>query len=424
MTYVYDLETFKQCFIGVFKSLKTKEILVFEISDRKNQWYDLMDFLADDIKLVGFNNLRFDGPVLEYVRRNEYVTAAEIAEFASNLIENQDTFPPFQLNIPQLDLYAINHYSNPNKRTSLKWIEFTLRNDSIEDLPYEWDANTVDIDHVIQYCVKDINITERFYFYCKDNIKLRQIISKKYGINALNYSDTKIGTSILTQYYSKITGVTPSKENIDNRKYCSLKDVISSRVSFHSPELKKLLINLKNDSTNLIYQSFKSEVIFDNQKYEILKGGLHSVNTPNIYKPTENTKIIDLDFGSYYPGLIINLGIYPPQLGKAFIQVVKMLTDERLKAKKNNDKVTSDALKISINSIYGTLGNEHFFTYSPTSLFKVTINGQLFLMMLIEKLTVFAKAKCFYANTKLRYWCCKTFLIAGNSLELYNTNFI
>ena len=75
-----------------------------------------------------------------------------------------------------------------------------------------------------------------------------------------------------------------------------------------------------------------------------------------------------------------------------------MVTKQRLAAKKIGDMVTADALKITINSIYGKLGFEFGYLYSPKSMYAVTINGQLMLLNLIEKMEL-AGMECFYANT-------------------------
>ena len=48
--------------------------------------------------------------------------------------------------------------------------------------------------------------------------------------------------------------------------------------------------------------------------------------------------------------------------------------------------LTSDSLKIVINAIYGKLNFELGFLYDPMAALKVVINGQLFLLMLIERL--------------------------------------
>jgi hypothetical protein len=58
----------------------------------------------------------------------------------------------------------------------------------------------------------------------------------------------------------------------------------------------------------------------------------------------------------------------------------------RLAAKHAGDKVTADALKITINGSFGKFGSKWSKLYSPDLLIQTTITGQLALLMLIEAL--------------------------------------
>jgi DNA polymerase elongation subunit (family B) len=78
--------------------------------------------------------------------------------------------------------------------------------------------------------------------------------------------------------------------------------------------------------------------------------------------------------------------IKPSHLELCFTDILKELTNERIQAKKSGDKTKADGLKIVINSIFGKLGYEGFFLYDDQAMFKVTLNGQFYLLMLIEML--------------------------------------
>ena len=91
-----------------------------------------------------------------------------------------------------------------------------------------------------------------------------------------------------------------------------------------------------------------------------------------------------MDVASYYPNLIINNNFYPEHLGPQFIDVLKKITAERLAAKKSGDKVKADGLKITVNSIFGKTGSEHFWLYDPKQFLSTTISGQMGLLMLVE----------------------------------------
>lgn len=63
-----------------------------------------------------------------------------------------------------------------------------------------------------------------------------------------------------------------------------------------------------------------------------------------------------------------------------------MLRDERVAAKHAGKKDIAEVFKIAINSIYGKLGMEDSYLYDRMAVLRVTINGQLMLLMLAEEL--------------------------------------
>jgi hypothetical protein len=65
---------------------------------------------------------------------------------------------------------------------------------------------------------------------------------------------------------------------------------------------------------------------------------------------------------------------------------VKDIVDVRIKAKKSKDKITAETLKITANAIFGLMNFENYWLYDPKAALSVTINGQLYLLMLIEAL--------------------------------------
>lgn len=78
--------------------------------------------------------------------------------------------------------------------------------------------------------------------------------------------------------------------------------------------------------------------------------------------------------------------IKPAHAEDEFFDVLDLITTKRLKAKAEKDKVTADTLKITVNSIFGLLNFQNYWLYDPKAALSVTINGQMFLLMLIEKL--------------------------------------
>jgi len=97
-------------------------------------------------------------------------------------------------------------------------------------------------------------------------------------------------------------------------------------------------------------------------------------------------KLIDCDFSSYYPNLLLNYKIKPRHVDSAFLEIVDRLTKERIKDKNEGRKKDADIKKIVINSIYGLLGSDYYWLKDIKALLKITITGQLWLAKFCEEL--------------------------------------
>lgn len=69
---VYDLETYKNCFtFTIALANKPSKIRTYEISDRKNETEEILECLrnlrSQGWRMVGFNNIGFDYPVLHEI---------------------------------------------------------------------------------------------------------------------------------------------------------------------------------------------------------------------------------------------------------------------------------------------------------------------------------------------------------------------
>jgi len=62
------------------------------------------------------------------------------------------------------------------------------------------------------------------------------------------------------------------------------------------------------------------------------------------------------------------------------------LIEERLEAKKAGNKLVAETYKLALNGFYGNLNNQFSWAYYPPGTFSITVNGQLFLLMLVEAL--------------------------------------
>jgi hypothetical protein len=74
--------------------------------------------------------------------------------------------------------------------------------------------------------------------------------------------------------------------------------------------------------------------------YKIGIGGLHSQESRVTHRASDTHELLDLDVTSYYPNLILNIGMNPPAFGEHFGPVYQDILDTRIKAKNSGDKAT------------------------------------------------------------------------------------
>jgi len=208
--YVYDVETFYDTFLFAGSFDGCGEAQVFELSWRKNQKQELLNFLnylkQIDAFMVGYNNLGFDYPIIHDLMMNPMLFDAKRAfDTAQKIIDEQKFkigFGSFNIGlhnreIHQVDLMKIWHFDNDSKRTRLKDLQFAMRSPDVMDLPYDFrkPLSSEQIDHLITYNIHDVSETKKFLNFTAERLKLRRdlLVSQTLKGDVLNWNDTKIG---------------------------------------------------------------------------------------------------------------------------------------------------------------------------------------------------------------------------------------
>lgn len=282
--YIYDLETYPNLFSMCVISSDGKDGHIFEISDRKDNRELMFDYLDDlmlkDARLVGFNNLAFDYPVLHYIIQNKNCTVTDIYEVAQKIIKTlrteRFTNPIKDTKIAQVDLFKLNHFDNAAKMTSLKVLQFNMKIDNLQELPYPFDTDlTVDqMQHIIEYNANDVVATLAFYYENVGALELRAALSEKYGMNFTNASDSKIGGEIFIQELERVKKGScytfkKGRRSIrqTKRKVIHLQEIILPYIKFERPEFQAVLDWFKLQSIS------ETKGVFS----DILESDLHNV---------------------------------------------------------------------------------------------------------------------------------------------------
>ncbi|MCB0743449.1 MAG: hypothetical protein KDC67_06065 [Ignavibacteriae bacterium] len=401
--WIYDIETISNFFSYVGYNINTGEYVYFVIWKETNHYQKLVNHLTTVVNgMIGFNNLAFDYPVLHYMLDSYdkwkdindgdalnfyiYKKAQEVIEEKwSNVREDL-------VKIPQLDLFKIWHFDNVARMTSLKKLQIAMRYDNVQDMPYKH-YDVIETNNqareILLYNKNDVKSTYDFYLKSSGKIQLRKDLYKRYHLNCLNYSDSKIGEELTLKLYCEATGsdIFKVRGGRTYRKKFEFKKCFPSYLKFTTDTFKKLQSYLTEIEVTELKNSFKYFFEYRGFEFHLGTGGIHGAIKSGVYQSTEENIIIDVDVASLYPSLAITNKLYPSHLGKEFLVVYEDgIVKPRLEAKKAGDTVMADGFKLSANSVYGKSNSSYSWLYDPLYTIKTTLAGQLALCMLSEQL--------------------------------------
>lgn len=404
---VYDIEIFPNVFHCTCKDTEENKLYFFEISDRKNQLTELVDFFfyknIGDKMFCGYNNKHYDDVVINYLidfyYKMDTLSYDKVCTSLYNLSNTIITAEEDDTSKFKRWKYAKYFYSmdlltmlfSSKLRVGLKEMQVTMHYKNVEEYSGDFSQFLPDseIDSMIKYNINDVESTTELLNRLKDDVQLRLFIEKEYGIDALSMDSVKFGETLLLKKYCEQTKLSEQyvKTLRSPMDYIPLKDVILPFISYKNPKLQDVLEDMKSQ---IVYskerKGYEKKFVLSNVRYSVGVGGIHSLHTPQIFVPSDNEYIGHSDVASMYPSFIIKYKWIPRHLGKEFWQVYSQIYKERIEAKHSGQKLKNLALKLTLNSVTGKMQQETSWMYDPFSVFKIRINGQLILLMLVDRL--------------------------------------
>lgn len=482
---IYDIETYPNVCTFCFADVLERKMKVFELSFRKDQRLELFEYLRGAYKqkarLVGFNNVGFDYPVVHKLLTNKFMSVKEIYDYAMNVIKAENKWEHVvrskDVFIPQVDLYKIHHFDNKARATSLKMIEYNSRAPNIEDLPFPVGTYLSDneIDVLIKYNMHDVKETFKFYQQSSTSLEFRDKLTNDYGIDMTNFNDTKIGKEYFAMELEKngVACYSGGKVRQTKRPYINLGDCVFPYVKFERPEfvaihewfMKQTITEtkgvfsdimehelgdvakyarmitkrtkLKGEPSDAEIAELKKDkplcwievnelkaklpkkdgggfkkayyvcwniaealnVEIDGIVYVFGVGGLHASVESQVVSVSDEYIIADWDVASFYPNLAIKNRIFPQHLSEQFCDIYEYIYNLRREYKKGGMKLEEQMLKLALNGVYGASNDQYSPFYDPKFTMMVTINGQLSLCMVIEKMLKLQDVQIIQCNT-------------------------
>ena len=414
VVYVYDIEVFPNVFSCTIKNTENQQIIIFEVSQRVNKIDSVVEFFSQpNILICGYNNHHYDDAIINFILMyKNAMLKATWDKICRNLFKLSNIIVTSGDDTSQWKQYKYAHLFesfdlltmlfSSKLRVGLKEMQVTMKYRNVQEYEGNFDDYLPDseIDKMLAYNINDVQSTDELLNRCKKDIDLRIGIEKEFGINVLSKDGMSIGTEILKTKYLEATHKT-WWDIKDLRSPCDiidLNEVIFPNVHFDTPILKNLLNEMKQQKVSPGRKGYEKHFYLGDVEVSVGVGGIHTVNKPEIIIPKEDEILADSDVNSLYPSLIISYNLVPQHLGKEFLDVYGKIREDRLQAKRNHEDVKNMTYKLALNGATGNYQNEHSWLYDPKAVMKIRINGQLFLLMLTEKLLA-AGAKIKQLNT-------------------------
>lgn len=400
---IWDIEVYPNYVLVGFRNIRTGKLLMFESYGHNTAVFDLpkLAWVMQNFTLIDFNGNHFDIPIAAAIlagHNTEQVYKAVVAIIDGDE-ENPNGMKPFvyykkfklkKLVVDHIDLIELTPLG-----PSLKICAGRIHANRMADLPFKPGTYLTpeQITVLRYYWVNDLNNTQAVYETHKTAIKLRELLTSEYNVDVRSKSDPQIAEAVIRAEIERIRGNSwIERATIEpGRRF---RFVPPSYLKFETPEMQWVLNFIKrqefeianNGSVEMPEALAKLDVPIGNSVYRMGMGGLHSSEKRMVHYADEFFELSDNDVTSYYPSLILQQGMYPPNVGPVFLTVFRKIYDRRIKAKRTGDKDTAETLKIVLNGTFGKTGERGGFSvvYYPEMMIQVTLSGQLALLMLIH----------------------------------------
>lgn len=440
-----DIETFSEFFCICISNFKSGEKKVFEVSRRKNDLKEAIEYLNNpNHKVITFNGNGYDNIIINFIVKN-YQKIIKLPVNQINLLlksvndamnkkdengRHKYSWYAYKLPYHSIDLMAFWALSTiKNKQLSLKFFMSNLGL-KIQECPINWQRTNLtdeEMDTIIEYCFNDVHGTHELAVALRDRINFRNKLRLDFGFDCLSWSDVKIGEHGLL-YDMAIENDVTIQELKDLRKESIsrvyIKEVIPDVIKFkekatgrHWQEkdkskdgktVMKQCFNTFNDLLSYLKKQvvtstndLNCRVYYKDSIYDIKSGGLHTYHpNPILFSKNEDEIMEDIDVSSYYPTLGSEWEKVPKHFKRfKLADILKRQAIERIADKLEGRLVLADFKKLKLNGgFYGKTNERNSSMYDWRCTLSITIAGQLGLLMIAEEAELLG-AKVLMCNT-------------------------
>lgn len=400
-----DIECYRDYFLVMFSKIVKGEKVRYKGFEK--YWDHPLDTrgviqILKQFTMVTFNGIGYDMNMLMYALTgvsNKQLKAASDHIIQGNLRNwqfEQQYNVSVHSSVDHIDLMEV-----APGQASLKIYGGRLHSRLMQDLPYHHDdfifsdveagfplSSSKRRETTYKYCGNDHETTQDLYHGVEEKLHIREVMSEQYGLDLRSKSDAQIAEAVIKAEIERITGKRVWKAD-DSTRNMAFRYEVPKFVSFQTPDMQRMLRVVRD--TLFVVENGKIpmpksletlSIRLGDSNYTFGIGGLHSTESCVSHHADEDNDLEEDDVRSYYPSIIIRLGLFPKHLGPVFLDVYTPIYNERQEAV----GVKKETYKIILNGSFGKFGSGYSILFAPELLIQTTITGQLCLLMLIEAL--------------------------------------
>ena len=404
-----------------------------------------LGMIFQQFTMVGFNSANYDEPMIRYALTG---CGVEALKQLNDVIIPPPGTPPLRRwdvrkHYPQADIPGWDHIDImevvPGVRIGLKTYMARMHSPTIQDLPFDPAAILDEATQQItdEYCGNDLRGTRQLREQVQSRLALREKLTDKLNaefdarraageyidtgmVDLRSKSDAQMSEAIITAklgYRPDVpyipTGYTfqltpapwlqfATQQMQDVFELCKQVTFLWSRnddgEEYYDSDGKKV-----KTGVNMPDELKKLRIKIGSSVYKFGIGGLHSQESAQTMYADEEHDIEDSDVGSFYPSIAILMRLFNETIMPIYADIYrermsgkgriasakaayKATPTEALKLAWDEVETLTSGFKIVLNGGYGKLWSKYSFLLDPNAGIAITINGQLSLLMLIERL--------------------------------------
>lgn len=383
----YDFEVFKHWWCVTFIDYATNKVKT--ICDDRQELLKFYMATRDKAIYVGFNNRHYDSVILKSIIIGEEELGWSPYEVSNALV--RDRLSAFQISQKFYRVKTIEYDCMIDRASSLKLLEGMMGSSIKEtDVPFDLDRPLTEEEKklVIEYNVHDVEETIKVFNNTKSDFEAHLGLIQQFDLPSEDLVKTKARLS------ATVLGAKKMSEPSSPRDYEFVDCIRLSKYKWIQDWYDKNRGDMIWDETKgkEVKKTLKAEVFGLEHTFGI--GGVHSALLKYHDDNSDGSLIVHSDVASFYPNMMIQHG----KLSRAVEEPSKYseILEKRLKLKREGNKKAQAPLKIVLNSTYGILNDKYNPMYDPQRSREVTINCQMLLLDLVEKIEEQMGDKCLY----------------------------